>query len=194
MIPGGRLGENIRIGAYVPMDDEHHLQWEIGTFKPDGSAEGRAVARGNVGMDAPLGSRRLPNGTGWYERFRSDQNLANDFMIDREAQRKGESFTGIAGIRIQDCAVTESMGIVNDRSVEHLGTTDSFIIRTRRKLMAMAKALEENGTVPTGVDTPQVYRQRSGEMIIPRSTDWWDAYEKLRASWQPVNIPSTVIS
>ncbi len=47
--------------------------------------------------------------------------------------------------------------------------------------MAMAKALEENGTVPIGVDTPEVYRQRSGEMIIPRSQDWWDAYEKLRA-------------
>jgi phthalate 4,5-dioxygenase oxygenase subunit len=194
MLPGGRLGENIRIGAYVPMDDEHHLQWEIGTFKPDGTPDGRAVARGNPGMDAPLGARRLPNGTGWYERFRSDQNLENDFKIDRDAQRKNESYTGIAGVRIQDCAVTESMGIVNDRSVEHLGTTDSFIIRTRRKLMAMAKALEENGTVPVGVDTPEVYRQRSGEAIIPRSEDWWDAYQKMRASWQPVNIPSTVIS
>ncbi len=30
--------------------------------------------------------------------------------------------------------------------------------------------------------------------IIPRSEDWWDAYEKLRSSWQRVNIPSTVIS
>jgi nitrite reductase/ring-hydroxylating ferredoxin subunit len=194
MIPGGALGENIRIGAYVPTDDEHHLQWEIGTFKPDGSAEGRAVARGFADMSAPLGSRRLPNGTGWFERFRSDQNMDNDFQIDREAQARGDSFTGIAGIRIQDCAVTESMGIVNDRSIEHLGTTDSFIIRTRRKLLAMAKALEENGTVPIGVDTPQVYRQRSGEMIIPRSQDWWDAYEKLRAQWQPVNVPTTVVS
>jgi nitrite reductase/ring-hydroxylating ferredoxin subunit len=194
MIPGGALGENIRIGAYVPMDDEHHLQWEIGTFKPDGSAEGRAVARGFADMNSPLGSRRLPNGTGWFERFRSDQNMDNDFQIDREAQARGDSFTGIAGIRIQDCAVTESMGIVNDRSLEHLGTTDSFIIRTRRKLMAMAKALEENGTVPIGVDTPKVYRQRSGEMIIPRSQDWWDAYEKLRAQWQPVNVPTTVVS
>jgi phenylpropionate dioxygenase-like ring-hydroxylating dioxygenase large terminal subunit len=194
MIPGGVLGDNIRIGAYVPMDDEHHLQWEIGTFKPDGSAEGRAVARGFADMNSPLGSRRLPNGTSWFERFRSDQNMDNDFLIDREAQARSDSFTGIAGIRIQDCAVTESMGIVNDRSIEHLGTTDSFIIRTRRKLMAMAKALEENGTVPIGVDTPQVYRQRSGEMIIPRSQDWWDAYEKLRAQWQPVNVPTTVVS
>ena len=194
MIPGGNLGNVIRIGAYVPMDDEHHLQWEIGTFSPDGTPDPRGTARGNADMDAPLGERRLPNGTGWYDRLRCDQNLANDFLIDREAQSKGESFTGIPGIRIQDCAVTETMGIVNDRSVEHLGTTDGFIIRTRRKLIAMAKALEENGTAPVGVETAEVYRQRSGEMIIPRSEDWWDAYEKLRSSWQRVNIPSTVIS
>jgi hypothetical protein len=145
-------------------------------------------------MDAPLGSRRLPNGTGWFERFRSDQNLANDFLIDREAQKRGDSYTGIAGIRIQDCAVTETMGIVNDRSKEHLGTTDSFIIRTRRRLMSMAKALEENGVTPIGVDTPEAYRQRSGEMIIPRALDWWEAYTSMREKWQPVNIPTTVVS
>jgi hypothetical protein len=144
-------------------------------------------------MDAPLGSRRLPNGTGWYDRFRSDQNMANDFMIDREAQRTGKSYTGIAGVRIQDCAVTESMGIVNDRSIEHLGTTDSFIIRTRRRLIAMARALEENGVTPIGVDSPNVYRQRSGEVIIPRAQDWWDAYTTLRGKWQPVNIPTTTV-
>jgi phenylpropionate dioxygenase-like ring-hydroxylating dioxygenase large terminal subunit len=193
MIPGGRLGEVIRIGAYVPMDDEHHLQWEIGTFNPDGTADQRALFRGNLGMDAPLGSRRLPNGTGWYDRFRSDQNMANDFLIDREAQRTGKSYTGIAGVRIQDCAVTESMGIVNDRSIEHLGTTDSFIIRTRRRLIAMARALEENGVTPIGVDSPNVYRQRSGEVIIPRAQDWWDAYTTLRGKWQPVNIPTTTV-
>ncbi|HEX5139666.1 MAG TPA: Rieske 2Fe-2S domain-containing protein [Dehalococcoidia bacterium] len=194
MIPGGRIGEGIRIGAYVPMDDYNHLQWEIGTFKPNGEALGRSVARGNPGMDAPIGSRRLPNGTGWHERFRSDQNMDNDFLIDREAQRNHESYTGIAGIRIQDCAVTESMGRINDRTTEHLGTTDSFIIRTRRRLIAMAKALAEQGITPIGVDTPAVYRQRSGEMVIPRSQDWWNAYEQKREAWQPVEVPTTVVS
>jgi phthalate 4,5-dioxygenase len=194
MIPGGQMGEGIRIGAYVPMDDENHLQWEIGVFKPNGEALGRAVARGNVDMDAPLGSRRLPNGTGWHERFRSDQNLENDFLIDREAQRSGESYTGIAGVRIQDCAVTESMGKVNNRTREHLGTTDQFIIRTRRRLMSMARALEEHGITPTGVDTPEVYRQRSGEMLLPRSRDWWLAYEEMRENWTPVRVETTVRS
>jgi hypothetical protein len=58
--------------------------------------------------------------------------------------------------------------------------------------MAMAKVLEENGTVPVGVDTPEVYRQRSGEAVIPRSQDWWDAYTSMRKNWQTVNIPRTV--
>jgi phthalate 4,5-dioxygenase len=194
MIPGGVMGDGIRIGAYVPMDDDNHLQWEIGVFKPDGSAAGRAVARGNVDMNSPLGSRRLPNGSGWYDRFRSDQSLENDFLIDREAQRNRESFTGIAGIRIQDCAVTESMGRVNDRTKEHLGTTDSFIIRTRRRLMALAKALDEDGITPPGVDDPAVYRQRSGEMVIPRAQDWWDAYTSLRDKWVPVKVSTTSVS
>jgi nitrite reductase/ring-hydroxylating ferredoxin subunit len=194
MIPGGRIGEGIKIGAYVPMDDYNHLQWEIGTYKPNGEALGRSVARGNPGMDAPLGSRRLPNGTGWFERHRSDQNMDNDFQIDREAQKNNESYTGIAGIRIQDCAVTESMGRINDRTIEHLGTTDSFIIRTRRRLIAMAKALDEQGITPIGVDTPEVYRQRSGEMVIPRAQDWWNAYEQKREAWQKVDRPTTVVS
>jgi nitrite reductase/ring-hydroxylating ferredoxin subunit len=194
MIPGGNLGDGVKIGAYVPMDDYNHLQWEIGVFKPNGEALGRAVARGNPGMDAPLGSRRLPNGTGWHERFRSDQNLQNDFFIDREAQRNGESFTGIAGIRIQDCAVTETMGRINDRTTEHLGTTDQFIIRTRRKLMAMARALEEHGETPVGVDTPEVYRQRSGEMVLPRSLDWWNGYQQKREQWEKVTVKDTAAS
>jgi phthalate 4,5-dioxygenase oxygenase subunit len=180
MIPGGRIGEGIRIGAYVPMDDYNHLQWEIGVFKADGSPMNPGAANRGQQADPPPGSRRLPNGTGWLERFRSDQNLANDFLIDREAQRTWQSYTGIPGIRIQDCAVTETMGRINDRSTEHLGTTDQFIIRVRRKLIAMARDLEVNGTTPMGVDTPEVYRQRSGEMIIPRSKDWWQHYTELR--------------
>ena len=178
MIPGGTMGEGIRIGAYVPMDDEHHLQWEIGVFRPDGSST--RPNRGHRGMDAPLGERRLPNGSGWFERHRSDQNLENDFLIDREAQATGQSYTGIAGIRIQDCAVTETMGTIYNRGREHLGTTDSFIIRVRRKLIAMAKDLQENGTVPHQIDHPDVYRQRSGEMVIPRAKDWWQHYTELR--------------
>jgi hypothetical protein len=136
-------------------------------------------------MDAPLGSRRLPNGTGWHDRFRVEERLENDYLIDREAQATWKTYTGIQSVRLQDCAVTETMGPVYDRSHEHLGTTDQLIIRTRRRMINAARALRENGTIPPCVDEPQLYRQRSGEMILPRSVDWYTYYQDLRKNWMP---------
>jgi len=40
----------------------------------------------------------------------------------------------------------------NNRSREHLGTTDAMIIRTRRLLMSAAKAYRDRGELPEGVD------------------------------------------
>jgi phenylpropionate dioxygenase-like ring-hydroxylating dioxygenase large terminal subunit len=177
MIPTGKLGEGVRIGIYVPVDDENHLHWEIFIRNPDGSG----VPPGMADRQAyPGGSHPIPNGTGWLERFRVQEDLSNDYMIDREAQRTWKSYTGIESVRLQDCAVTETMGPIYDRSHEHLGTTDTLIIRTRRRMIAAARALREHGTVPPGVDNPEIYRQRSGEMILPRNVDWWQAYLALR--------------
>jgi hypothetical protein len=81
-------------------------------------------------------------------------------------------------------AVTETMGPIYERTNEHLGTTDSMIIRTRRRWIATAKALVEQGIVPPGVDDPAIYRQRSGEVILPRSVDWWEGSRELREKFQ----------
>ena len=141
----------------------------------------RGVARATRPLASRVGSHPIPNGTGWYERFRVDQNLANDYLIDRERsrQRGTSGYTGIAGVRLQDCAVTETMGPIYDRSHEHLGTTDPFIIRTRRRMIMLAQGAGEQGMTPPGVDNPEVYRQRSGEMILPRTQDWWSAYQQI---------------
>jgi len=167
MIPTGTLGLNIFWRAYVPMDDEHTLMWtQVG---------GRE------------GDRRItwtPNGTGWYERFRITQGPENDFLIDREVQKSGTSYTGIpGGARPQDMAMTWSMGPIYDRSREHLGTTDQLIIRTRRRLLAAARALRDRGEIPPGVDNPELYRQRSGGTILQRSVDWWEATKELRKAF-----------
>ncbi len=184
MVPPGPLGQGPTFIAYVPMDDYHTLEWNV--F----SRRGRAVqpGRGDVigGRRTPAGPDRqyLPNGTGWYDRYNLTQNFENDFRIDREAQRGWQSYTGIPGIRQQDMAMTESMGSIMDRSREHLGTTDALIIRTRRKMLASARALVENGVVPPGVDSPEVYHQRSGGIILPRSADWWEATRDLREKFE----------
>jgi hypothetical protein len=45
---------------------------------------------------------------------------------------------------------------------------------------ANARALRDEGVVPYQVDHPEVYRQRSGEAVLPREQDWWDAYTAMR--------------
>jgi hypothetical protein len=63
--------------------------------------------------------------------FRLKKNLANDYLIDREMQKR-ENFTGIVGVNTEDFAVQEGMGPIVDRSKEHLGTTDRAVIALRR--------------------------------------------------------------
>ena len=82
--------------------------------------------------------------------------------------------------------MTESMGPIYDRSNEHLGTTDALIIRTRRRMIAAAKALHEQGITPPGVDNPEVYRQRSGGVILPRGIDCWEGTQDLRTRFSEV--------
>jgi hypothetical protein len=58
-----------------------------------------------------------------------------------------------------------------------------MIIRARRRWIAAARDLLDEGTVPPGVDDAKLYRQRSGECILPRSVDWWEGSKTLRETW-----------
>jgi phthalate 4,5-dioxygenase len=193
MQANGELGPEERFNAYVPVDDYNTLQWEL-QVRTDGKQPRMArtfpINRTNEPQAQGAARVYLPQGTGWLDRWVIDQSEANDYQIDREAQRT-KSYTGIRGVRQQDMAMTESMKPIMPRQNEHLGTSDSMIIKARRRWLAAAKALQENGTVPPGVDQPELYHQRSGEVILPRSADWWDATKQLRESWAveaPVEI------
>jgi hypothetical protein len=84
---------------------------------------------------------------------------------------------------LQDQAITESMGAIIDRTNEHLGTSDAMIIRTRRRLLRAAQALRQDGIIPPAVDAPELYRQRSGGVILPRPADWLEATQALRQAF-----------
>ncbi len=185
IIPTGTLGLEIRFRAYVPVDDDHTMMWTI--TGRNGVRPGREGLRG-TGPEQRAGREPsiewLPNTTDWYGRWRITQSPANDFGLDRELQASGRSFSGIpGGARPQDMAVTWSMGTIYNRSREHLGTTDQLIIRTRRRMIAAAKALRDEGVVPPGVDNPEFYQHRSGGVILPRSVDWWEATKELRKAF-----------
>ncbi|PYM72790.1 MAG: (2Fe-2S)-binding protein [Candidatus Rokuibacteriota bacterium] len=190
MIPTGILGMQILVRAWVPVDDNHVMFWSIAAPR---SRVGNGAAGGASGLNAggrpvasagarPGGFEFQPDGSDWLGKFRLAQHKDNDYLIDREAQRT-TSFTGIAGIHQQDQAVTESMGPIYDRSQEHLGTSDAMVIRTRRRVLNAARALRDSAATPPGVDNPEVYRRRSGGVILPRDADWLEATKGLRQAF-----------
>jgi phthalate 4,5-dioxygenase len=175
--PPGVLGTKKGGNARVPMDDYHTL-----TFSMVSGRNTPAQTNSNINIRGTM----QPNTTDWYGRFRPEQELANDFKIDREAQRqnKGSSgYTGISGIAMQDAAMTGSMGAIYDRSKEHLGTTDAMVIRVRRRLIAAVQAHMNHGVVPPGVDDPQAYRVRSGGVFLPPDADWVESTRELRQAF-----------
>jgi len=178
MIPTHVLGLQILVRAWVPLDDEHMMFYSLASksafsaLQPD-SAGG--TPRAGLG---PM----LPASTDWFGRYRLAANVENDYKIDRERQRR-DDFTGIPGIHTQDQAITESMGPVLDRGREHLGSSDAMVIRVRKRLAAAARALDVNGTLPPGVDNPEVYRQRSGGVFLPEGSDWVEATSELRKAF-----------
>jgi hypothetical protein len=80
-------------------------------------------------------------------------------------------------------AVTTSMGPIYDRTQERLGTTDAMVIKTRRRLIQMARALAEQGITPPGVDNPEWYAVRSGWVNLRNDQDWLKDTVELRRAF-----------
>jgi len=184
--PQGKFATHLHNRAWVPMDDTHtmfvSLRWKH---------EPAFVTDDRTGQMMPGFSRvfdYLPNSTDWYGRWRLNGRPENDWLIDRAAQASGGNFTGISGIHAQDQAVTESMGPITDHLSEHLGPSDMMIMRTRRRLLGVARALAKDGTVPPGVDDPEkLYPVRSGDFLSEAGLEWRDAYDRqMQAASRPL--------
>jgi hypothetical protein len=63
-----------------------------------------------------------------------------------------------------------------------------MIMRTRRRLLQAARALAKDGTVPPGVDNPDImYRVRSGDFVTDAKLRWREAYDRqMRAAIRPL--------
>ena len=106
--------------------------------------------------------------------FRPLQNKDNDYLMDRDAQQRGETFSGVWGIAMQDASLQESMGPVVDRTMERLVPTDTGIIKARQKLRKATEALRDHGTTPPGTE-PDHQRVRSASIVLPPDQAFADA-------------------
>jgi phthalate 4,5-dioxygenase len=178
--------DRVNSRAWVPMDDTHtmfvSLTWKNLPASRAGLSHTRNLPGSKLTMDF------VPNTTDWHGRWRLAGNQGNDWLIGREAQKSGGIYTGIVGIQAQDQAITESMGPVIDHGFEHLGPSDKMITRTRQRLLRAARALRKDGTVPPGVDDPDIFvNVRSGDFLADEKIGWRDAYEaQLGAAMRPL--------
>ncbi len=76
--------------------------------------------------------------------------------------------------------MTESPGPIVDRSLEHLGTSDTAIIKMRRLLIDGARALER-GEAPAAAGDGSFYRVRSYSVVIDSEEDFDERAEIMEA-------------
>ena len=103
-----------------------------------------------------------------------DDGAADAQFFAAEAMIRFAVEGGIA----QDAMAQETMGPIYDRTQERLGTSDLMIIRTRRKLLECVRAFQKGAPAP-GVNRPELYRLRSGGVIVPKGTNGLDAMADL---------------
>jgi phthalate 4,5-dioxygenase oxygenase subunit len=147
---------------WIPIDDENCWTWSF-DYHPT-----RALTTAEL--------QAMKDGYGVHNQyvpgtFRPLQNKDNDYLIDREAQRRGETYSGVWGIAMQDASLQESMGPIVDRSKERLVSTDSGIIQARIKLRKAAVALRDQGAAPPGRD-PEHQQIRSAAVVLPADQDF----------------------
>jgi len=105
--------------GYVPIDDENTWFW---LFWIHDQPLDVLTLKAFQGADPITGQFNLVG------------NRANQHLQDRSVMRAG-SWSGLRGIMAEDSAMTESMGQVVNRTKEHLGVSDTAVIRLRRLLL-----------------------------------------------------------
>jgi phthalate 4,5-dioxygenase len=149
--------------AFTPVDDEHTIFWNFQVHDTPISAEQRA---------ALFERTRMRPGVDLDEQLRPGGNRDNRWLQDRAAMRRGDSHTGPFNVGREDFAVQESMGPILDRSKEHLGVSDTAVIRFRRLMLDAVRRFEAGEALPGLGEPIDLGHLRSEEEMLPIDSDW----------------------
>jgi len=157
--PGQTGGDGYSVNWHVPIDDTRHWKY---TF----------VYSAGAPLKKDIVSRERSELGSDYKLIR---NGANRFLQDREAMRS-KTYAGMgSGFQAHDAFATASQGAVQDRSEEHLVSSDKAIVAARK---LMARAIED---ARAGKEPPHVIRNAGVNRfpqflvisdMIPSGNDW----------------------
>jgi phthalate 4,5-dioxygenase oxygenase subunit len=169
LMPFHKIISSIPHAAHVwaPIDDENTMLYSI-NFHPS-----RALTDEDLAREKSWRGIHTENIPGTDHAIR---NKDNDYLIDRELQASGQSFTGLKGLGTQDCAIQESMGPIADRTAEYLLACDAAIVKIRRLLLQTLKDHAAGKPLP-GMD-PASYRVRSTRLEAPKGASVVEMIER----------------
>ncbi|MGE0057326.1 MAG: Rieske 2Fe-2S domain-containing protein [Dehalococcoidia bacterium] len=121
-----------------------------------------------------------------YDREDINRSLANKYRIDRDLQRDGTVYAGIANVHAQDVMARQTS--YTDRTKEHLGTLDRKIILVRRMLINAAKDLAR-GIDPPVTDPNMPYETiGSPSKVLNEGEDWTVLGSELDPVWTGTKV------
>lgn len=132
----------------VPMDDRRSAFFHVFWSQTEALGEEplRSAHLHFVGLeDGVLDAFGLTNST----LGRSDRpNPHNNFMQDRDAMRRGDSWSGLPGLIEEDVAVSVSAGPIRGRTKEMLSSADVAVVKLYRTLLGCVDAVEGGQPLP----------------------------------------------
>jgi phthalate 4,5-dioxygenase len=169
---------------HVPIDDTHSWWYAIfHSFKTP--IDAAAMRESRRPLIAP------PD-------YRPTRNRANDWGYDA-AEQRDRTFTGMGDdINVHDAWAIESAGPIQDRTKEHLGTSDRAIIAYRRLLLRAIDAAEQGGALPIlaeGAAVDRLFGPATVDMIGTASgwAEEWRRHDALRRAasrWAKARVPA----
>lgn len=161
---------------HVPVDDTH-CYW-VAIFTSFGKPVDRAQMRAQR-----LATYTLPD-------YTSRLNKRNDYGFNA-AEQRAQTYTGMGmDINIHDQWAIESQGPIQDRTREHLGTTDRAIMRYRRMLLDAIDKQRAGESLPMRPDAAAAAQLRGPATVdgIARDMPWgeyWVAADLARRRAAP---------
>ena len=160
------LSETLTISQmHVPVDDTHTYWYSVFTSF-DGPVDKAAM------RDQRTQYIALPD-------YIPKSGRHNRWGFNPEEQRS-QTYLGMGedDINVHDQWAVESMGAIQDRTREHLGTSDKVIMANRRMLLKAIETVQAGGTAPGVADAGQAEAMRGPDTvdgIAPAGqwSTWW---------------------
>jgi phenylpropionate dioxygenase-like ring-hydroxylating dioxygenase large terminal subunit len=156
--PGQTGGQGYSVNWHVPIDDTHHWKYMF-VFSREAPLDKAVVQRER--------SELTPD-------FRLVRNSSNRYMQDRESM-KDKTYAGMGyGFQTHDVFATTSQGAIQDRTQEHLVSSDKAIIAARKLMEKAIRDIEEGREPPHVMRDPSLNRFPHLQVIsdlIPSTRD-----------------------